>query len=117
MNMAETEISIMNGQCLERRLDSQALIPRGGGLGEQAEGSQARIHWTFTLAAAAPNSQWFLPVNRKIDDPSVREEFGRRIARLLRRPARSLCHDWSTLYACSPLACDRRTRPQVVEIG
>ena len=28
VNMAETEISIMNGQCLDRRLDSQALIAR-----------------------------------------------------------------------------------------
>ena len=38
VNMAETEISIMNGQCLDRRLDSQAQIAtRGGGLGEQAE--------------------------------------------------------------------------------
>jgi hypothetical protein len=26
VNMAETEIGIMNGQCLDRRLDNQALI-------------------------------------------------------------------------------------------
>jgi hypothetical protein len=51
--MAETEIRILNGQCLDRRLDSQALIAQGVAAWEgQRNDRQARIHWTFTLAAA-----------------------------------------------------------------
>ena len=53
VNMAETEISIMNGQCLDRRLDSQALIAREVAAWENKRNDRkARIHWTFTLAAA-----------------------------------------------------------------
>ena len=52
-NMAETEIRIMNGQCLNRRLSSQSIIAREVGAWEEKRNvQQARIHWTFTLAAA-----------------------------------------------------------------
>jgi hypothetical protein len=52
-NMAETEIRIMNGQCLNRRLGSQSIIAREVGAWEEKRNAQqARIHWTFTLAAA-----------------------------------------------------------------
>ena len=52
-NMAETEISIMNSQCLERRLDSVARIAREVAAWESMRNDrQARIHWTFSLAAA-----------------------------------------------------------------
>jgi hypothetical protein len=51
--MAETEISIMNGQCLDRRLDSQALIAQEVAAWEsKRDDRRARIHGTFTLAAA-----------------------------------------------------------------
>jgi hypothetical protein len=53
VNMAETEISIMNGQCLDRRLDSAALIAREVAAWERKRNDrQARVHWTFTLTAA-----------------------------------------------------------------
>ena len=53
VNMAETEIRIMNGQCLDRRLESQRLIAREVAAWEDKRNAQeARIHWTFTLAAA-----------------------------------------------------------------
>ena len=53
LNMAETEIRIMNGQCLDRRLGSQSLIAREVAAWEAKRNTQqARIHWTFTLAAA-----------------------------------------------------------------
>jgi hypothetical protein len=52
-NLAETEISIMNRQCLDRRMDSQALIAREVAAWEDKRNDRrARIHWTFTLAAA-----------------------------------------------------------------
>src|SRR5262249_36124552 len=51
--MAETEISIMNSQCLDRRLDDPALIAREVAAWEDKRNDrEARIHWTFTLAAA-----------------------------------------------------------------
>jgi len=53
VNMAETEIGIMNSQCLDRRLDSAAAIAREVAAWEgKRNDRQARIHWTFTLAAA-----------------------------------------------------------------
>ncbi len=53
LNMAETEINIMNRQCLDRRLDSQWLMAEEVAAWERNRNAQkARIHWTFTLAAA-----------------------------------------------------------------
>ena len=53
VNMAETEIGIMNGQCLGRRLDSQEKIASEVAAWEGKRNAQeARIHWTFTLAVA-----------------------------------------------------------------
>jgi hypothetical protein len=53
VNMAETEIRIMNGQCLDRGLESQELIAREVAAWEaKRNAQQARIHGTLTLAAA-----------------------------------------------------------------
>jgi hypothetical protein len=53
LNMAETEINIMNSQCLNRRLDCQALIATEVAAWEEKRNrAESRIHWTFTLAAA-----------------------------------------------------------------
>ena len=53
VNMAETEISIMNGQCLDRRLESQEKIATEVATWENKRNAlEARIHWTFTLAVA-----------------------------------------------------------------
>jgi DDE superfamily endonuclease len=53
VNMAETELSIMNRQCLDCRLDTQAKVARAVAAWEKPRNeSQARIHWSFTLAAA-----------------------------------------------------------------
>jgi hypothetical protein len=53
LNMAETEINIMNSQCLNRRLDNQPLLAVEVAAWEQKRNmAKARIHWTFTLAAA-----------------------------------------------------------------
>jgi hypothetical protein len=53
VNMAETEIGIMNGQCLDRRLDSQEAIAAEVAAWESKRNAhEARIHWTFTLAVA-----------------------------------------------------------------
>jgi hypothetical protein len=53
LNMAETEINIMNRQCLNRRLDNQKLMAKEVAAWEKKRNSRkSRIHWTFTLAAA-----------------------------------------------------------------
>jgi DDE superfamily endonuclease len=53
VNMAETEISIMNSRCLDRRLEDQALIAREVAAWEsKRNGHKVGIHWTSTLAAA-----------------------------------------------------------------
>jgi hypothetical protein len=53
LNMAETEIGIMNRQCLDRRLDSPEKITTEIAAWEtQRNTVEARIHWRFTLAVA-----------------------------------------------------------------
>jgi DDE superfamily endonuclease len=53
LNMAESEISIMNSQCLDRRLDSVSAIAAEVAPWEANRNArQARMHWTFTLAVA-----------------------------------------------------------------
>jgi hypothetical protein len=53
LNMAETEINVMGGQCLDRRLDSQGLMAEEVAAWEDKRNAlKVRIHWTFTLAAA-----------------------------------------------------------------
>jgi len=64
LNMAETEIGIMNGQCLDRRLDSQTKIAAEVAAWEgKRNARQARIHWTFTLAAARQKLRKLYPSN------------------------------------------------------
>jgi hypothetical protein len=53
LNMAEIEINVTNSKCLNRRLDNQPLIATEMAARElKRSTAQARIHWTFTLAAA-----------------------------------------------------------------
>lgn len=53
VNMAETEIRIMNGQCLNRRLESQSVIAKEVAAWEAKRNAhRVHIHWTFTLSAA-----------------------------------------------------------------
>jgi len=53
LNMAEIEISVMNRQCLDRRIDNVAEIRREVTAWEKSRNRKhAQIHWTFTIAAA-----------------------------------------------------------------
>jgi hypothetical protein len=62
VNMAETEIGIMNAQCLDRRMDSQEWIAREVAAWEKKRNdAEVRIHWTFTLAAARRKLQKLYP--------------------------------------------------------
>jgi hypothetical protein len=53
LDMAETELSILTRQCLDRRLDNAAEVARQVAAWEgERNARQCRIHWTFTAAAA-----------------------------------------------------------------
>ena len=53
LNMAETEIGIMNRQCLNARWDNQnKLATQVAAWESKRNAKNARIHWTFTLAVA-----------------------------------------------------------------
>jgi hypothetical protein len=53
LDMAEIEIGIMNRQCLDRRIDNIAEIRKEIAAWEKARNQRkAKIHWTFTIAAA-----------------------------------------------------------------
>ncbi len=64
VNMAETAIGSMTGQCLNRRLDSQEKIATEVAAWESKRNAQeARIHWTFTLAVARQKLRKLYPSN------------------------------------------------------
>jgi hypothetical protein len=53
LNLAESEISIMNSQCLDCRLESVAAVAEKVAPWEEARNAkEIRVHWTFTVAAA-----------------------------------------------------------------
>jgi DDE superfamily endonuclease len=53
LDMAETELSILHRQCLDRRIDEADEVRRQVGPWERDRNKrECRIHWTFTLAAA-----------------------------------------------------------------
>ncbi len=64
LNMAETEIRIRTGQCLDRRLESQEKIAAEVAAWENKRNAQeAHIHGTFTLAAARQKLRKLYPSN------------------------------------------------------
>jgi hypothetical protein len=53
LDMAETELSILHRQCLDRRIDSAEEVAQQVAAWETDRNvRQCRIHWTFTIAAA-----------------------------------------------------------------
>jgi hypothetical protein len=53
LNMAEVEISVLTGQCLDRRLGNQEIIAREVAAWEaERNNSKATIDWRFTIPNA-----------------------------------------------------------------
>lgn len=53
LDMAETELSILTRQCLDRRIENAAKVVRAVAAWEEERNARGcRIHWTFTIAAA-----------------------------------------------------------------
>jgi hypothetical protein len=64
LNMAESEISIMNSQCLDRRLESVSEVAAEVAPWEAKRNARkARMHWTFTLAVARQKLRKLYPSN------------------------------------------------------
>jgi len=64
LNMAESEISIMNGQCLDRRLETVSQIAAEVEPWERDRNARrVRMHWTFTLAVARQKLRNLYPSN------------------------------------------------------
>jgi DDE superfamily endonuclease len=62
LNLAESEISIMNSQCLDCRLESVAAVAEKVAPWEEARNVQGiRVHWTFTAAAARQKMKKLYP--------------------------------------------------------
>ncbi len=62
LNLAESEISIMNNQCLDCRLDSVAAVAEKVAPWEAKRNAKAiRVHWTFTVVAARRKLQKLYP--------------------------------------------------------
>jgi DDE superfamily endonuclease len=53
LNMAETELSILDRQCLDRRLDATKLVRKEVGVWETGRNeAKVTINWRFTIADA-----------------------------------------------------------------
>lgn len=64
VNMAETEINIMKGQCLNRRLESEKLLAKEVAAWEcRRNEEKAKIHWTFTVTMARQKLKKCYPSN------------------------------------------------------
>jgi len=53
LNMAETELSVLSGQCLDRRIESKEILTREVAAWERdRNASESKINWRFTTAEA-----------------------------------------------------------------
>jgi hypothetical protein len=63
LNMAETELSVLAGQCLDRRLDDSELVRREVAAWEQQRNSQeAKVRWRFRTEDARIKLEKLYPV-------------------------------------------------------
>ncbi len=63
LNMAEVEISVLTGQCLDRRLGNQEIIAREVAAWEaERNNSKATIDWRFTIPNARDKLKRLYPV-------------------------------------------------------
>jgi hypothetical protein len=53
LNMGETELSVLSGQCLDRRIDELAVLRHEVGAWEDHRNrTEARVRWRFTTEDA-----------------------------------------------------------------
>jgi hypothetical protein len=63
LNMAETELSVLSGQCLDRRIDEVAVLRQEVGAGEDYRNrTEAKVRWRFTTEDARIKLEKLYPV-------------------------------------------------------
>jgi transposase len=63
LNMAETELSVLSGQCLDRRIDEVAVLRHEVGAWEkQRNRTEAKVRWRFTTEDARIKLEKLYPV-------------------------------------------------------
>ena len=63
LNMAETELSVLSGQCLDRRIDDVAVLRHEVGAWEsQRNRTEAKVRWRFTTEDARIKLEKLYPV-------------------------------------------------------
>jgi hypothetical protein len=63
LNMAETELSVLSGQCLDRRIDEVEVLRREVGAWEEHRNRmEAKVRWRFTTEDARIKLEKLYPV-------------------------------------------------------
>jgi hypothetical protein len=71
LNMAEIEIGVLNGQCLDRRLDNvEWLRSEVSAWEERRNKQQVKIHWSFTIAVARHKLKKLYPIIENSNPPT-----------------------------------------------
>ena len=71
LNMAEIEIGVLRGQCLDRRIGEREQLEREIAAWERARNAAgARVRWTFTTEKARAKMGRAYPVPASLDPPA-----------------------------------------------
>jgi hypothetical protein len=74
LNMAETELSVLAGQCLDRRMDSAAFVTTEAAAWEEERNRlEAKVRWQFTTEDARVKLEKLYPVIEWLDEKPTRE--------------------------------------------
>src|SRR5271168_572764 len=69
LNMAETELSVVAGQCLDRRMDSAAFVTTEVAAWEEERNRlEAKVRWRFTMEDARVKLEKLYPVIEWLDE-------------------------------------------------
>ena len=66
--MAESELAVLAGQCLDRRIPSQDVLQHETGAWQEQRNLDAiRVHWRFTTGGRPHQTKVPLPINTEVD--------------------------------------------------
>jgi hypothetical protein len=72
LNMAETELSVLSEQCLDRRIDSKEFVTSEVVAWEaERNGNEAKVRWRFTTEKARIKLEKLYPVLEYPDKPEA----------------------------------------------
>ena len=72
LNIAETELSVLSGQCLDRRMESRELVVSEAAAWEgDRNRTEAKVRWRFTTADARIKLEKLYPVLEWLAKPQV----------------------------------------------